>query len=576
MKLKNKVAGIFLLCLGCGAFAMSLGEMRGAAWVGQALDLRVAVQLDEPVNSDSFCFDAEVIYGELQQSPARVRVSLEPSPQSVVSTIRIQSLNPVNEPVVTINLKAGCSAKTARRYVMLADLPANLAGIVGGVASTSSGITSSVVSTSVSINSSELAGAEANPRVITRSTGLNKQTVAQTSASNPDKPKKSSAQPTTRTPSRKSRLSLDPLEPLELRFERVQQALSIQSPSIQLAVLPTDTPAVGLVETQDALRFKKLEADVLSMQAQVVKSDQSMLQLRERLKQAESERYDNGFVYALLIFLMGALAYLAYLLRRQAQAKSLMSEAWYESAEVVNEKPARVVKSIPSPVVQTAEVKVHEAAASADLSHVDLDNLIEFSDEEAALPELVKTSAASAEATLLNGKVSKLKFNKPGTKTDPRQHADFLVSLGQSDQAIKVLSAAIHDDEQINPIVYLDLLKIYHAMGMRDEYRLLGDRFSRLFKALLPDYAGFRNEGRDLTTYDSVLAQIEHYWHTPQSVDIIDNFIYFNPQTPLDEVVDLHAFRDLLMLRAMALNKQDETPVKGRAEREMNSVNWQG
>ncbi len=576
LTLKNKAAGIFLLSLGCGAVAMSLGELRGAAWVGQALDLRVAVQLDEPVNSDSSCFDAEVLYGESQQSPARVRVSLDPSSQSAASTIRIQSLNPVNEPVVTVNLKAGCSAKTGRRYVLLADIPADQTGNTSGLASSALGINLPVVSAPVSIGLTGLAAAEPNSRGRTRSAALNKRSVAQASASRPDKPGKSTDRPAVRTPSRKSRLSLDPLEPLELRFERVQQEPSTQSTSIQLAVLPADPPVQGLAETQDALRFKKLEADVLSMQAQVVKSEQGMSQLRERLKQAEAERYDNGLVYALLAFLMAALAYLAYLLRRQAQAQSLISEAWFASAEATHDKPMRVVKSTPEPVVQTATVSRDEAVPSNNLSHVDLDNLIAFSDEVAAVPAFANTNTPPAEATLAIGNESPLEFNKPSIKTDPRQHADFLVSLGQSEQAIKILNSAIHEDEKINPMVYLDLLKIYHAMGMRDDYRLLSDRFTGLFKARVPGYAGFRNEGQDLTAYEEAIAQISLYWSTPQAIDVINTFIDADPIAESGARVDLQAFRDLLLLRAVAQSKLEAPQAEGRSGRQKKSVIWQG
>jgi hypothetical protein len=149
LKLKNKIAGLFLLSLSCGVSALSLGELRGAAWVGQALDLRVTVQLDEPVNSDLSCFEAEVIYGEFPQPPGRVRVSLEPSSQAASTTLRIQSSNPVNEPVVTVNLKAGCAAKTARRYVLLADVPVSTMAHTGGAVSTAN-VASSPMATSIS------------------------------------------------------------------------------------------------------------------------------------------------------------------------------------------------------------------------------------------------------------------------------------------------------------------------------------------------------------------------------------------------------------------------------------------
>lgn len=579
MKLKNKVLSVFLLSLPFCASALSLGEIRGVAWVGQALDLRVAVQLDESSRSDSSCFDVEVSYGELQQPAASVRVSLESPPQTAVSTIRIQSLNPVNEPVVSINLKAVCSAKTARRYVILADLPVNPASNTSaiGVALSTSAITSHQVFSSVSSDSALSAIVAPIPRARTQSQILNRQSLVQPSARRPDNFRKSSAQSATRTPSGKSRLSLDPLEPLELRFERIQQKLLIHSTPIQLPELPADVLTQSLTQTLDAQSFKKLEEDVLSMQAQVIKSDQSMLMLRERLKQAESERYDNGFVYALLVFLIATLAYLAYLLRRQSQANSMIAEAWFESADAAHTKPVKVVpvQSQPAPVVQVDAVNVSEAAKSTDFSHVDLDNLLPFPQAVGAVPELADEITETLKNKSMNGSEKKSQINKPITKTDPRQHADFLVSLGQTEVAIEILNSAIHDDEKINPMLYLDLLKIYHSMGMRDDFRVLSDRFGQLFKARVPDYAGFRSEGKDLTSYEEVVAQISFYWFSPQVVDVINTFIYADPSAENEEIVDLQAFRDLLLLRAVAQSQSDSPHTQEQLGHQKQSVIWQ-
>ncbi len=313
------------------------------------------------------------------------------------------------------------------------------------------------------------------------------------------------------------------------------------------------------------------------MQAQVIKSDQSMLMLRERLKQAESERYDNGFVYALLVFLIATLAYLAYLLRRQSQANSMIAEAWFESADAAHTKPVKVVpvQSQPAPVVQVDAVNVSEAAKSTDFSHVDLDNLLPFPQAVGAVPELADEITETLKTKSMNGSEKKSQINKPITKTDPRQHADFLVSLGQTEVAIEILNSAIHDDEKINPMLYLDLLKIYHSMGMRDDFRVLSDRFGQLFKARVPDYAGFRSEGKDLTSYEEVVAQISFYWFSAQVVDVINTFIYADPSAENEEIVDLQAFRDLLLLRAVAQSQSDSPHTQEQLGRQKQSVIWQ-
>lgn len=562
LKSKNKIVGVFLLNFAFGAAAVSLGEIRGAAWIGQALDVRVSIELDQSISVESSCLEAEVFYGDVPQSPGRVRVSVEPSSKATSATARIQSLNPVNEPVVSLSLRAGCLAKIARRFVMLADIPTNLVGDSNLV---SAAIVSPAVSTGFAVPVEE----KINEAVLTRATARKNRVTAQVPLNKVDQPQKFSEprvkKNRSKTVERKSRLSLDPLEPLELRFERIQTDRPIHASTIPLADLPADPSIQSQSDTQDAQRLKKLEADVLSMQAQLVKGDESMSQLRDRLKQAQSERYDNAFVYSLLALLMGALAYLVYLLRRQAQEQSRMSQAWFESVQAVNDESDDddLIKPVPSMLkaTQVADASVR----GAELMEVDLDDLLHD-------PANHKARSEPAAEIPKN----KLQFNKLGVKTDPRQHAEFLVSLGQSDQAIKILSTAIDDDEKVNSLIYLDLLKIYHAMGMRDDYKRLSAKFTSLFKAHLPTYVNFRNEGKDLTTYEEVIAQISLYWTSPQAVDVINTFIYTDPMADPEEHVDLQAFRDLLLLRAVALNKLEAPLPQGQSAREMNSVIWQG
>lgn len=563
LKLKNEIVCIFLLSQGLGAVAMSLGELRGAAWLGQTLDLRVAVMLDEPLGVETQCLDAEVIYGDLQQAPGRVRLSVEPASQVGSATIRIQSLNPVNEPVVTVNLKAGCTAKTARRYVVFADPPSSVAG-------NNSGVSEALLALPVRVDSVGLTGEKTNSMAKTVSTSSQKRSKTSVVFSQVDRPLKSLERRIANPPTRKSRLSLDPLEPLELRFDRTQQERPLQAASTQLAVLHPDEPTQGLMPNQDLQRLKKLETDVRSMQAQVVKGEQGMSQLRDRLKQAESERYDNGLVYALLALLMGVLAYLAYLLRRQTQAESMISDAWFESVQAVSAQPVSAIVPKPEATSQPSAVIVDSIVEGSRLQDVDLEDLLVKSDSRS-----IVSAPVEGEYEIHKLSKNKFHFNKPGVKTDPRQHAEFLVSLGQSDQAIQILDSAIHDDEKTNPMVYLDLLKIYHAMGMRDDYRYLSEKFSHLFKARVPDYAGFRKEGRDLTTYEEALTQISFYWSSPEVVEVINSYIYTDINTPTGDVFDLQAFRELLLLRAVALNKLEEPPAQWQSGREMNSVIWQ-
>lgn len=589
MKLKNKVAGIFLLSLGCGAAALSLGEMRGAAWVGQALDVRISIELDEATRMESLCLDADVMYGEVQQASGRIRVSLEPSQRVEFATARIQSLNPVNEPVVMVNLKAGCLAKTERRYVLLAEVPAGPTFHANGVAESTVSLPIRTVEPTIDkpktvvLMSSRVLKERAQVRSIS-------QYQVQRPASTVRRADKLQA--------RKSRLSLDPLEPLELRFERAQKEPSAAAMSIQMAVLPADLPTQGLeVEAaQKDQRLKKLESDLLSMQGQLAEREQGLSQLRDRLKQVESERYDNLLVYALSALLMGAVLALAYLLQRQAKTQAMMSQAWFEAVKEVDDQADRVIAKKPSTpadppktIAVTEQVlNVDSVASPHELMDIDLDNLVLESAYKGGEPtdaiRMQRHNNAAFLGLQVHGEAeasndddqSQFQFNKASVRVDPRQQADFYVSLGQSDQAIKILNTAIEKDEKTSPMVYLDLLKIYHSMGMRDEYLLLSEKFAQLFKARVPDYAGFRREGQDLMAYEGVIAQISLHWSSPQVIDVINTFVYTDPFAGIDEKIDLQAFRDLLLLRAVAQDKLEAPHPEGHSSREMSSIIWQG
>lgn len=119
--LKVGLAGLALAATVLSADALTLGRIRGAAWIGQPLDLTVSIELDAGTTSTAICQEVEVFYADSRQDNARVRTTLEPTAQANVVNLRVISSPLIDEPVVTVYLRAGCGQKTARRYVLLAD-----------------------------------------------------------------------------------------------------------------------------------------------------------------------------------------------------------------------------------------------------------------------------------------------------------------------------------------------------------------------------------------------------------------------------------------------------------------------
>ncbi|MBI2771490.1 MAG: hypothetical protein HYX47_17835 [Burkholderiales bacterium] len=116
-----------LLAIAGSCAAASLGPMAGQPVVGETLDLAASIKLDGAPSGSGECVSASVAYGDTPVS-ARVRAMRETGVPGQIS-VRVTSPVPVNEPVVTVLLRAGCAASVSRSYTLLAAAPATGAPI---------------------------------------------------------------------------------------------------------------------------------------------------------------------------------------------------------------------------------------------------------------------------------------------------------------------------------------------------------------------------------------------------------------------------------------------------------------
>jgi hypothetical protein len=121
---------ITLLCLPSVSDALSLGRSRGAALLGRGLDVSVLASLDPQEEvPESSCFSAEVFYGDSRINGSNVTVTpLRTSPTEL--TLRVRSNTPIDEPFITLYMRAACGQSVSRRYVLLTDSPSEPAPAV--------------------------------------------------------------------------------------------------------------------------------------------------------------------------------------------------------------------------------------------------------------------------------------------------------------------------------------------------------------------------------------------------------------------------------------------------------------
>ncbi len=372
MKMKSVIWGAVLLGAVCCASALTLGKVRGAAWIGQSLDITIPVQLDSGQNDSALCAEADVYYADTRQDMARVQVNTSASSQPDVFNVRITAAQPIDEPVVTIYLRAGCAQKTARKYVLLADYPPE-----GTAASTRSAdpvapaaplvtAPSAAASASSDVGGGAVTGAaptKAESRAAKPATNAPskpaverppKPATPKPAASAPPPPKKSAEG------TGKPRLKLDPLEGLAERIKSLE-ATTVAAPPEAAA--------------SDAKRIDQLQGDIRALLDQAAKNEASLRVMRERMEKAEAERVPMEVVYVLIAVVIAGMAGLAYLWARRPQPQTMFIPSPLAAAAPLTQ-PGSLATQPPVAAPSTSSrppVKPAEDDSGLDVDLVDLD-----------------------------------------------------------------------------------------------------------------------------------------------------------------------------------------------------------
>lgn len=573
-----------------GSMGLTLGRTRGAVLIGQPLDVVVPVRLEAGDDPSGLCFEADVFHADNRIDGTRVRVTTEAgaTPQDV--NVRVRSAAAVDEPVVTVYLRAGCSQKVTRRYVLLADvasdmvlpvapapaqLPAPAAPVP--VAAAAPAVTAGRAAPPAAADAGVPAAPAAEqrrrhknravePAAAATGAGTGRAAVATAAAAKPAPATKRRVEAGGR-----SRLKLDPLDLTEERDPTLK-------PTDELQTAPADSEqrraeAAALWRAinaqpqdvlRDAQRLQGLEADVKSLRELASKNQASLGELRMQLQKAEGERYANGLVYGLIALLIAAAAAAAYFWRRVRQGTSQgTGQDWWRGRDraVQGEDDLGLGEHFPTAAAPLASPK--------PLTQVDVDLGIDESMFESLKSRTVAAAAVQPQAQPRSSRppVEPPDFgiSLPGGARavnaeelfDIQQQADFFVSLGQHEQAIEVLKNHISDNVETSALAYLDLLKIYHTLNRRGDYNHLREDFNRVFNAQVPPFEAFSDESSGLEAYQMALSRIVALWPSPKVLDLIEESIFRKPGTGDGEAFDLEAYRELLLLYAMAKDVVD-------------------
>ena len=540
-----------LLSTALSSSAATLGRHSGAVVVGRPLDVQVQVLLSPGEDLSNLCMTADVFYGDTRLAAGLVEIT--PVSGAAEPTVRVRSRQPVNEPFVTLTVKAGCSGGFSRRYTMLSDMVSE--SVVASAAPAPVPVASALPAPS--------SAPQANEQPSTSAAPVRQRQGAAPSAS-PARPRPSKASiassgqasrraPAPTPPSNAPKLKLEPLELAITRDPSLRLSTEITSAQPEGDEARTQARAMWQAinaSPEEVLKRSQelgtLEAEVKKLREAQALAEARQTELAKELQQAQQARYHNPLVYGLAGALVAALAGI-WFVRRRSSPESMQKEWWAagEGARVQAKVSQRgELESVPQPAPANPSVKVPALSPAAESAAGSISPKQAVLEKPALPPSERRDFAPSALGSNRSVATEEL--------FDVQQQADFFVSLGEEEQAIRVLRNHLLESYEPSAMAYLDLFKLYHKLNRRDDYEALRDEFNRVFNAGAPPFDRYSDQGRGLEAYETAFGRIQALWPQPRVLDLIERSIFRDDQDERTEVFDLEAYRELLLLHAMA------------------------
>ncbi len=561
MTLRQIGIGMALSVTAVTSSALTLGATTSVPLIGRPLSVSIPVL---GVGEPDLCIDASVAYADSPVAPGLVRTEFQgTSPQQGVIRLRVDKA--VDEPVVAVEVAAGCRQRVTRRYVLLADIGDEPVA----PPTESSGSPAARLGTDAP---SALASRSAIASASSRATGPNR-------AGNPVRSKASeprasrsdaAAQAPGRGPERGGRITKTVQSGDRLRLDRADAAFE-RSPTLRLSqdlkvtaeAPPSERAAAAALwrvlnlDTAASLRgleqISAMEAEIRGLRDARARADREVAALTAELARARSERYNNWLVLALAAVSLVLL--LTAVWRRRPKGSAASPPLW---ASARNDAP---VEPPPGylPASQGSEPGPASEPASIDLDM--LDSLFPDGHTEAATAATAPHREGPGPVDLADSALASPRGRLVEELLDLLQQVDFFISIGQHEQAIASLRDHLRhaDSSLVSPVAYLELLRLHHQLGRRSEYEQCRADLGRVLGGQVPEFDDYRHTPAGLQAHPEVLSRMVVAWPRPAVLSLIEDLLFKSTDgEAFVEAIDLEACRDLLMLYTVAKDRLTE------------------
>lgn len=564
---RNTVAAFLLSGCWTSAQAQMLGSPTAQVLLGRPLHMTVPARFASN-DSGEQCVHADVFYGESRVAAGQVRATVTgPLEQR---RIRIESDSAIDEPVVTVSVRAGCRNTVTRNYILLPEYPSETLlaqlesrnALLGRPGATplkpDAAATPAVAATSPR-------RPQSRPMVMARAAGATPPPArVRTAAGGPRQPQVAAPGPRLRVeplafePQAMLRVSASLADPVGDASRRATAALLWQAINAD----PADLVRTGAM-------LQKLEQDLAQLRQNATQTRSEMAALRARLDEPQPWYLSTVLVHVLALLLLSA-ASAAGVLWYRTRRMGALPDLWYlPPAEGVAPQPA-AARAEPD-----VEVKGDEAEATA-LPQARSMPAVVATPREVDLP-----LAPAVAATAADVEEEEVDFELPAFAAAPRRAGDgllrvetlaatfeeveFLASLGLGADAMDVLKAYLQDSSNPAPLAFLELMRLCEQAGdplalatvRRRYFHAYGVEAPRLQQALV---------ATGVEVMDDLSARIVRAWGSNEALEVIEQALFVVP-TP-GAPITLQAGRDLLCLYdlALALLGDAAMPAAGTAE----------
>lgn len=549
------LATCLLLGLGVGgAAAQTLGPVRADAWIGRPLDITVpATFVADDARSE--CVHADVFFGDQKLPSGQVRASVIGAPQQ--RRVRVETNAPIDEPVVTVAVRAGCGSTVSRSYTLLPDVPSEavLAALAGRSAQPG-GVMSTTLATAPS---APLALAPA--RLSTQVAGA---APARMPALRPAVARAPEAAPRAR-PIRVARLQEAATGPAKLKLENwepdAQTMLRVTSylgqPAQDSAARATAAllwQAINADPTEllrTAASIQKLEGELAQLRQAAGQTRADMAALRQRLDSPPTPLASTRlaqFLALLLLLAGGTAGYLWWRNQRAGAVPTSWSGAPLDSS-LDSVLPPQAIA--PQPLEQPAPqafAPVAEKSAAQPLAGAGA---------AGALPAAAPQEPAAARPTRPAGPAP-VRPNRAEAATMLRvetlaatfEEVEFLCSLGLWNDAMDVLKTYLEDSNAPAPLAFFELMRL--SVNTDDAAMLVAvrKRYAQVYGKDAPKFEQI-NSPLGLESFPELASRVTRAWGTPEALDLIELSLFTVP--PAGKAISLQAGRDLLCLHDLAM-----------------------